>query len=57
MLLNCGVREDPWESLGVQGNQIINPKGNLPWLFIGKTDANAEAQILWPPDANSWLIG
>ena len=32
----------------------INPKGNHPWLFIGRTDA--DAPILWSPDANSWLI-
>ena len=35
----------------------VNPKGNQPWVFIGKTDAEAEAPILWPPDAKSWLIG
>ena len=35
----------------------INPKGNQPWLFIGKTDAEAEATILWSPDVKSWLIG
>ena len=34
----------------------INPKGNQSWIFIGKTDAQAEALILWPPDAKSWLI-
>ena len=34
----------------------VNPKGNQPWLFIGRTDAEAEASVLWPPDANSWLI-
>ena len=33
----------------------VNPKGNQPWLFIGRTDA--EAPIFWPPDAKSWLIG
>ena len=33
----------------------VNPKGNQPWIFIGKTVA--EALILWPPDAKSWLIG
>ena len=32
-----------------------NPKGNQPWIFIGRTDV--EAPILWPPDARSWLIG
>ena len=35
----------------------INPKGNQPWVFTGRTDAEAEAPILWPPDAKSQLIG
>ena len=35
----------------------VNPKGNQPWIFIGKTDAEGEAPILWPPDAKNWLIG
>ena len=35
----------------------INPKGNQPWIFTGRTDAKAEAPILWPPDAKKWLIG
>ena len=34
----------------------VNPKGNQPWIFIGKTDAEAKAPILWPPDVNSWCI-
>ena len=34
----------------------VNPKGGQPWLFIGKTDAEAEAPILWPPDVKNWLI-
>ena len=34
----------------------VNPKGNQPWIFIGRTDAEAEAPIFWPPDAKSWLI-
>ena len=33
----------------------VNPKGNQPWIFIGGTDA--EAPVLWPPDAKNWLIG
>ena len=33
------------------------PKGDQPWVFIGRTDAEAETPILWPPDAKSWLIG
>ena len=35
----------------------INPKGNQPWVFIGRTDAKAEVPILWPPDEKSRLIG
>ena len=35
----------------------VNPKGNQPWTFIGRTDTEAEAPILWPPDAKSWLTG
>ena len=57
MLLNCGVGEDSWESLGLQGDPTVHPKGDQSWIFIGRTDAEAEAPILWPPDAKSWLIG
>ena len=35
----------------------INPKGNQPWIFIGRTVAKAEVLILWPPDGKNWLIG
>ena len=35
----------------------VNPKGNQPQVFIGRTDAEAEAPVLWPPDEKSWLIG
>ena len=34
----------------------IHPKGNQSWIFIGRTDAEAEAPILWPPDVKNWLI-
>ena len=34
----------------------VNPKGNQSWIFIGRTDAEAETPILWPPDAENWLI-
>ena len=37
--------------------QPVNPKGNQPWIFIGRTDAEAEAPIFWPPDVNSLLVG
>ena len=35
----------------------VHPKGNQSWIFVGKTDAKAEAPILWLPDAKSWLSG
>ena len=37
--------------------QPVNPKGNQPWIFIVKTDAEAETPILWPSDAKIWLLG
>ena len=37
--------------------QPVHPKGDQSWLFIGRTDAEAETPILWPPHAKSWLIG
>ena len=37
--------------------QPVNPKGNQSWIFIGRTDAEAEAPILWPPDMKNWLTG
>ena len=37
--------------------QPVHPKGDQPWVFTGGTDAEAEAPILWPPHAKSWLIG
>ena len=35
----------------------VNPKGNQSWIFIRRTDAEAEAPILWPPNVKNWLIG
>ena len=37
--------------------QSVHPKGDQFWVFIGRTDAETETPILWPPDAKSWLIG
>ena len=37
--------------------QPIHPQGNQSWIFIGRTDAEAETPILWPPDVKNWLIG
>ena len=56
MLLNCGGEEDSWESLAFKEIQPAHPKGDQSWLFIGRTDAEAEAPILWLPDGKSWLI-
>ena len=49
MLLHCGVGEDSWESLGLQGDPTSPPKGDQTSVFIGRTDAEAETPILWPP--------
>ena len=56
MLLSCGAGEDSWESFGQQGDQTSCPKGNQHWILIGRTGAEAEAPILWPPAAESWLV-
>ena len=56
MLLNCGVGEDSWEFLELQGDQPVNLKGDKSWIFIGRADTEAEAPILWPPDVKSQLI-
>ena len=53
MLLNSGVGESPLDSKKIQ---LVHPKGNQPWIFIGKTDGEAEVPILWPPDAKNRLI-
>ena len=37
--------------------QLVYPKGDQSWIFIGRTDAEAETPVLWPPDATNWLIG
>ena len=71
ILSNCGAGEDSWESshesTAWRSNHSILKeiekkkkyiyKGNWPWISIRKTDAEAEAPILWPPDERSWLIG
>ena len=56
MLLNWGVGEDSWGSLGQQSNQSVL-KEVSPEIFIGRTEAEAGVPILWPPDAKNWLIG
>ena len=46
--------ESPWDCKEIQP---VHPKADQPWVFIGRTDVEAKAPILWPPDAKSWLIG
>ena len=43
--------------LDIKEIKPVNPKGNQPWIFIGRTDAEAETPLLWPSDAKSRLIG
>ena len=42
--------------LGSKEMKPVNPEGNQPWVYIGRTNIEAEAPILWPPDAKSWFI-
>ena len=46
--------ESPLDSKEIQP---VHPKGNQSWIFIGRTDAEAETPILWPPGGKNWLIG
>ena len=57
MLLNCGVGEDSWESLGLQGDPTSPFWRRSTWDFFGRNDAKAETPILWPIHAKNWLIG
>ena len=59
MFSNCGTREQSWESCLLDNNEVkpVHPKGNQPWMFIGRTDAEAETPIFWPSDVESWPIG
>ena len=57
---NCGtmVLEKTLESpLDCKETQPVHPKGDQSWMFIGRTDAEAETPILWPSHVKSWLIG
>ena len=56
-LLNCGVGEDSWESLGLQGDPTSPFWRRSTLGFLGRNDAKAETPVLWPPHAKSWLIG
>ena len=57
-LMSSVVLEKTCESpLDSKEIKPVNSEGNQSWIFIGRTDAEAETPILWPPDAKSWLIG
>ena len=60
MLLNCGVGKDSFflekaleSPLDCKEIQPVHPKGDESWVFIGRTDVEAETPILWPPDAKT----
>ena len=53
MLLNCGVGEDSKSPLDCKEIQPVHPKGGQSWVFIGRTDAEAETPVLWPPHEKS----
>ena len=51
------LEKTPESPLDSKEIKPVNPKGNQSWIFIERTDAEAEVPILWPPEANNWLIG
>ena len=57
MLLNCGVGENSWKSLALQGDPTSPFWRKSALKFFGRNDAKAEAPVLWPPHVKSWLTG
>ena len=57
MFLNCGVGKTFESPLDCKEINSVSPKGNQSCIFIGRTDAEAEAPVLWPPDENNLLVG
>ena len=51
------LKKTPESPLDSKEIKLVNPKGNQPWIFIGRTNAEAEAPIFWLPDAKSQLTG
>ena len=49
------LEKTPESPLDHKEIKLVSPRGNQPWIFIGRTDAEAETPILWPPDVKSWL--
>ena len=56
MLLNCVLEKILESPLDCKEIKPVNPKGNQSWIFVGRTDAEAETPVLWPPDVKSWFI-
>ena len=57
MLSNFGAEKTLESSLDSKEIKQVNPKRNQPWIFIGRTDAEAKTPLLWPPDMKNQLIG
>ena len=57
MLLNCVLEKTLESPLDYKEIKPVNPKGNQSWIFTGRTDAEAEAPIIWPSDVKNWLTG
>ena len=55
--LNVVLEKSLESPLDYKEIQSVHPKGDQTWVFIGQTDVEVEAPILWPPDAKSWLVG
>ena len=55
--LNCGVGEDSWESLELEGDPTSPFWRRSAWDFFGRNDVKAETPVLWPLHVKSWLIG
>ena len=53
MLLNYGIGEDSCKPLNCKEIQPVHPKGDQSWVFIGRTDAEAETPVFWPPHEKS----
>jgi len=53
MLLNYSIGEDFESPLDSKENKLVHPTGDQSWVFIGRTDVEAETPILWPPDAKN----
>ena len=56
MFLNMVLEKTLESPLDCKEFQPVHPKGNQSWVFIARTDAEAETPILWPPDVKSWVI-